>query len=63
MKKLFISASLFLMVALAASAQKIVTANTIVDCGQTVYQSPAFFVFVVFFFRSNKQAQSSNAHH
>ena len=31
MKKLFISASLFL-VALAASAQKIVTANTIVDC-------------------------------
>lgn len=46
MKKLFISASLFL-VALAASAQKIVTANTIVDCGQTVYQSPATAEFEV----------------
>ena len=47
MKKLFISASLFLMGALAASAQKIVTANTIVDCGQTVYQSPAIAEFEV----------------
>ena len=46
MKKLFISASLFL-VSLAANAQKIETANTIVDCGQTVYQSPATAEFEV----------------
>lgn len=41
MKKIFISALVFAFSSLGASAQKIEAANKIVDCGQTVYNSPA----------------------
>lgn len=47
MKKFFICASLFALVSLGASAQKIEAINKIVDCGQTTYQSPATAEFEV----------------
>ena len=47
MKRIFISASLLVLASLGASAQKIEAVNKVVDCGQTVYQSPATAEFEI----------------
>lgn len=47
MKKLFISAVLLTLASLGASAQKIEAVNKVVDCGQTVYMSPATAEFEI----------------
>ena len=47
MKRIFISVALLAFVSLGASAQKMEAANKIVDCGQTVYQSPTTAEFEV----------------
>lgn len=47
MKRIFISVALLAFVSLGASAQKMEAASKVVDCGQTVYQSPATAEFEV----------------
>ena len=47
MKKLFISAVLLTLASLGASAQKVEAVNKVVDCGQTVYMSPATAEFEI----------------
>lgn len=47
MKRLFMSAALFSLAVLGASAQKIEAVNKIVDCGQTIYRSPATAEFEI----------------
>ena len=47
MKKLIISVSILLLSSLGAMAQKMEAVSKIVDCGQSVYKSPATAEFEI----------------
>lgn len=47
MNKSFIAATILLFASLSANAQKIEAVNNVVDCGQTVYQSPTTAEFEI----------------
>ena len=47
MKRLYIPAVLLAMSSLGVNAQKIATANKIVDCGQVMFRSPVTAEFEI----------------